>query len=380
MPTPPLTDDQLNDAVRLWRENNRSIAKAAIQSGLNYNTFKTRLERAKTLGLHLSPGAQNAVINAKLSGAEAKGGWIHNYDRDGKKVGTTRWAVEADTLEDQIDRIKHAFENITPSKIIPAPQSTVDDLCNVVPLYDVHWGMAAWGEETGDADYNIDLARDDLMRGFEMVMSSAPKAKMCILILGGDFTHADDNTAQTPGHKHPLDVSARMYRVTDSAIAIVKYAVTRALKHHEKVLIRVLRGNHDPNSHRTISFALREWLAQNPRATVDMDPRELFQFQWGRSCVFGQHGDRMSPSDLALKLADICPFWTESPHRYAYTGHKHKMGAQRIGGVNWERLEPFAPADEYGASWVNRRAMKLDTYHIKRGRIGTVMDPLEREQ
>lgn len=379
MPTPPLPIEEYHRVVEAWRETGNSYQRGAALLGMGYHRFKHRMNKAKRLGLHLSPGAQKAVENAGLNGIEAKGGWIHNYDQDGKKVGTTRWAAEADTLEDQIDRLNTAFQGITPAPVIAAPQSTADDLCNVIPLYDVHWGMAAWGAETGDVDYNIELARDDLMRGLEMVLSAAPHAKQCVLIFGGDLTHADDNTAQTPGHKHPLDVAARMYRVTDSAIAIIKYAVTRALEHHERVLIRVLRGNHDPNSHRAIAFALREWLAENPRADIDMDPRELFQFQWGRSAIFGQHGDRMSPTDLALKLSDVCTFWTESPHRYAYTGHKHKMGAQRIGGVNWERLEPFAPADDYGASWVNRRAMKLDTYHVKRGRIATVMDPLERE-
>ncbi|WRH62024.1 MAG: hypothetical protein RSE12_16880 [Fuscovulum sp.] len=379
MPTPPLTNDELMEAVNAWRETGNSYMRGAQLLGMNYDRFKNRLDTAKQRGLHLSPGAQSVIARAKLSPVEAKGGWIHDYDADGKKIGTTRWAVEPDGLDEQLDRIRVAFEGITSTPAIPAPSATLGDLCNVLPLYDVHWGMSAWGEETDGPDYDLDLARDDLMRGMEAVLATAPRADTCILILGGDLLHADDNNAQTPASKHPLDVAARMFRVTDTAIAIVKYAVTRALQHHQRVVVRVLRGNHDPNSHRAIAFALREWLASEPRATIDMDPREIFQFQWGRSAIFAQHGDRMKPVDLALKLSDVCPFWSESPHRYAYTGHKHRMAAERIGGLNWERLEPFAPADEYGASWVNRRAMKLDTYHKHRGRIATVLDPLERQ-
>lgn len=379
MPTPPLTQEQLLEAIAAWRDTGNSYQRGAAKLGMNYFKFRSRVDAAKSQGLHLSQGAQNVVSRAGLVPSEARGGWIHDYDNEGRKIGTTRWSAPSDLPEDTLDRIRSAFEGIDRAPMIGAPVDTVADLCNVLPLYDVHWGMAAWGEETGGDDYDLTLACDDLMRGMEAVLATAPRADTCLLILGGDLTHADDDTGLTPGHKHPLDVTSRMFRVIDTAIAIIKYAVTRALQHHRRVVIRVLRGNHDENSHRAIAFALREWAAGNDRATVDMDPREIFQFQWGRSAIFAQHGDKMKPVDLALKLSDVCQFWSESPHRYAYTGHRHRMAAERIGGLNWERLEPFAPTDMYGASWVNRRAMKIDTYHVKRGRIATAIDPLERE-
>jgi len=379
MPTPRLSHEAMQEAVDAVREHGTK-ADAARALGMNAHTFKTRYKRACDEGLHLSSGAQQAMNNAGLRGNEAKGGWIHNYDPEtGNKTGTTRWLAEnPETSEDVLARMRAAFEGMMPMAPVARPESTVADLCNVLPLFDVHWGMAAWGEETGGQDYDLALARDDLMRGMGKVLSRAPRADTCVLLLGGDFLHADDDKAQTPGSKHPLDVSARMFMSIDTGIAVIKYAVTRALEHHERVVVRVLRGNHDPNSHRAIAFALREWLALNDRASIDMTPSELFEFQWGRTAIFGQHGDRMTPTMLALKLADVCQFWTQCPHRYAYTGHKHKMAAERIGGLNWERLEPFAPTDDYGASWVNRRAMKLDTYDKRSGRVGASIDPLER--
>jgi len=379
MPTPPLSHEAMQEAVAAVKKHG-SQAAAARSLGLHPNTFTHRLQLAREAGLNLSEGARRAMNNAGLSGAEAKGGWIHNYDPEtGNKTGTTRWTAPDDASEDVLARMRAAFEGMTPMAPVARPESTVADLCNVLPLFDVHWGMAAWGEETGGQDYDLTLARDDLMRGMEAVLSLAPRADTCVLLLGGDFLHADDDKAQTPNGKHPVDVAARMFMAIDTGIAVIKYAITRALEHHDRVVVRVLRGNHDPNSHRCITFALREWLALNDRATIDVTPAELFQFQWGRSAIFGQHGDKMTPTMLALKLADVCRFWTECPHRYAYTGHKHKMAAERIGGLNWERLEPFAPTDDYGASWVNRRAMKLDTYHLRRGRVGASIDPLERD-
>jgi hypothetical protein len=372
-----ISDDEL---WQLYLEHQCNASKLAEHLETSGVTTRRYIRNLISKGYHLSPGARSVVDAAGLSGREAKGGWLHSYDEDGKKIGATRWAaVDTETQEGFLERVRNAFDGITPLKPIKAPERVFDDLCNVLPLYDMHWGMAAWGAETGHDDYDLELATDDLMLGMEAVLSIAPQAKRCVLIFGGDLLHADDNTAQTPGSKHNLDVAARMFKVTDSAIAIIKYAVTRALEHHDEVVIRVLRGNHDPNSHRAIAFALREWCRNNERINVDMDPGEIFMMQWGRSAIFGQHGDKMKPINLALKLSDICRFWSECRHRYAYTGHLHSLSAERIGGLNWERLEPFAPSDVYGASWVNRRAMKIDTYHKMRGRIATAIDPLERD-
>ena len=384
MPTPRLTDEQCQEAWDAYVAADFKATRAAAALGLASSTYENRLRQAKERGMHLSQGAQRVVKAAGLSGTEAKGGWIHDYETgpDGKryKIGTTRWAAEDKAAQENLlARLAAAFEDVTPAAPVARPADTKGDLCNVIPLFDCHWGLSAWGEETGDVDYDLALAREDLMRGLETVMSTAPKADTAVLILGGDFLHANDNTAQTPASKHSLDVASRQFRALDTGIAIIKYAVLRALQHHDRVVVRVLRGNHDEDSHRSIAFALREWTALNERATVDMDPRELFMLQWGRTALFAQHGDKMKPVDLALKLSDVCPFWSASPHRYAYTGHRHSLAAERIGGLNWERLEPFSPADMYGASWVNRRAMKIDTYHKQRGRIGTVLDPLERE-
>lgn len=384
MPARPTNPEQLQRVVDAWLAHGRSQKDAAAAIGMNYHTFRSQLDCAKRKGLHLSDGAREVVERVRLDGMEAQGGWIHDYvvGDDGKrhKVGTTRWKAVSDSSdEDTLARIRNAFEGMTPAVPVVRRVDVAEDKCNVLPLYDVHWGMAAWGEETGDVDYDLTLARDDMMRGLASVLADAPAAHTCVLIVGGDFLHADDNLGLTPHNKHSLDVIARQDRAIDSGIAILKYVVQRVLETCEHLVIRVLRGNHDENSHRTLKFALREWLRYEPRATVDMSAQEVFMFQWGRCSIFGQHGDKMSPEKLALKLADICPFWTAAPHRYAYTGHKHSMAAQRIGGLNWERLEPFAPSDAYGASWVNRRALKIDTYHKKRGRIGVVLDPLERD-
>lgn len=378
MPTPRLSDE---DALEAWDAfvEYGSLDRAATALGMNYNKFRKRYHIARNRGLHLSAGAKAAVAQAGLNGVEAKGGWIHNYDDEGKKVGTTRWSAPSEeATEDFLARLRTAFDGIRPARALAVPEHVAEDVCNVFPLFDVHWGMHAWGVETGGPDYDLKLAAGDMKLAFENVLQLTPAGDEAVLILGGDFYHIDDNTNETPGHAHKLDADGRYPKVLDTSIEVMAYVIDRIRERHRKTTIRVLRGNHDENS----CHALRVGLAQRYRrvdnVVVDGGIRDLFMFQWGRTGIFAHHGDKMNANDFTHKLADVCPFWSASPHRYAYTGHKHKLGAERIGGLNWERLEPFCPADAYGASWVNRRALKADTYRKDKGRVGSAYDPIER--
>lgn len=380
MPTPPLSDQDKRDVVNLWMDHGRSVRAAAAASGMNYNTYKYRLDTAKRDGYAQSKGVASVISKSNLLPAEARGGWIHAYDDDGKKIAATRWANQDDAQdsEDRLAAIRAAFEGMTPAEPVIPPDRVADDLCNLFPLYDVHFGMHAWGKETGGDDYDIKLAERDIVAGFERVLNLAPMAEHGVLLIGGDFFHADDNTAQTPASHHQLDVDGRMFKVLETAVRVLSYVIGRIQSRHRKTTVRVLRGNHDEHSHMVLTFALAERFGRDSSIDIQKDPRDLFMFQWGRAAIFAHHGDKQKPVDLVLKLADACPFWSQSPHRYAYTGHRHKLAADRIGGVYWEQLDPFCPPDSYGSTWTNRRGLRAETFHRHSGRVLTAHDPLER--
>lgn len=380
MPTPPLSDEAKREAIQLWRDHGRSVMAAAKASGLNYYTFRNRLDAAKRDGYAQSPGVASVISKSNLLPAEAQGGWIHAYDDAGRKIAATRWANEKDAAdsEERLERIRAAFEGMTPAAPVSPPERVADDLCNLFPLYDVHWGMHAWGRETGGDDYDLKHAEQDLLQGIERLLHLAPMAEHGVLLIGGDWFHADDNTAQTPAHRHNLDVDGRMFKVIETAVRVLSFVIQRIQSRHRYTTVRVLRGNHDEHSHMVLTFALAERFGRDASVTVEKDPRDLFMFQWGRTAIFAHHGDKQKPVDLVLKLADACPFWSAAPHRYAYTGHRHKMAAERIGGVAWEQLDAFAPPDSYGSTWVSRRGLRAETFHKHSGRVLTAHDPLER--
>lgn len=374
MPTPPLSEDLMREALDAF-ERCGNVTDAAASLNINRSTYLNRLTRARASFGYEDPAIEAAkqAIGTNMRPALA---WAKTKNEDGTSYSVLLKPVQI--ADDTISRIRAAFEDLTPAEPVEPPQHVEQDMCNVFPLFDVHWGMRAWGDETGGDDYDLKSAESDLIRATESVLRIMPQAEEAVLIIGGDFYHADDNTAQTPAHRHNLDVDGRMHKVLDTSIRTVAYLITRLLERHRSVYIRVLRGNHDEHSHLVLSFALAERYRNEERVTVDKSPVDLLMRQWGQTSIFAHHGDKSNATEFVLKLADVCPFWSETPHRYAYTGHRHKMGGERIGGLYWERLEAFCPADQYGATWANRRALKADSYHKRTGRVLTAFDPIMR--
>lgn len=159
MPTPRLSDELAREAFEAWRDNGYSYKDGAAAMGIHFNTFSHRVKVARERGLDRSEGARAAANNAGLYHAEAKGGWIHNYDKEGKKIGATRWsAPDNDITQDILERIAEAFSSVAPVPEIIAPDLVEADLCTVYPAADMHIGLHAWGRETGAQDYDLKAA------------------------------------------------------------------------------------------------------------------------------------------------------------------------------------------------------------------------------
>ena len=323
--------------------------------------------------------AVKAAMGAVGTGIVPTGMWVKTKPTDDAPGYSTYLRPLENTAADIIEEIRTAFDGVQAAPPVTPPVHVSEDLCVLWPLYDVHWGMHAWGLETGGHDYDLKLAERDLLGAFERVLAMTPACAEAVLLVGGDFFHGDDSTNQTPANKHQLDVDGRIFKTIDTAIRALDHVIQQVQAKAQRVTVRVLRGNHDEHSHMYLTFALAERF-RDSRVTVLKDPRDLFMFQWGHASIFAHHGDKMKPEDFVMRMADVCPFWSATRHRYAYTGHKHSLAARRIGGVNWEQLDAFCPPDAYGSTWTSRRAFKAEVFHKHSGRVLSAHDPLEREE
>jgi hypothetical protein len=373
MPTPPLSDELAREALAAFQHHgSKSLAANAL--GLNRKTLSNRLTVAYARGFHLSDGARGVISQAGLSGSEARGGWLHSYDSDGKKVGATYWKAPEISAADFIDQIKDAFADITPAPLIPAPMHKAKDLVTVYPIADAHIGMMAWGKETGE-DYDTKAAVTRLQSWIGACIAASPPSETALILDVGDLTHADDYTSQTPRSKHVLDTDTRHFKTLDMTIHGMNTAVDLALRKHKRVIVRILPGNHDPHAYLAIMFAMAERWRENPRVEVQKIPGEFYVERFGSVLIAAHHGDKAKAERLVLFLADEYPeLWGATRQRYLFTAHLHHHKSADIGGVQWEQLRAMTARDAHSVAhaYSARAQLQAITYHISKGEVSRV--------
>jgi hypothetical protein len=372
MPTPPIDPALLQEAIDVWRDNGKSVRKAAEASGLNYFTYASRLEKAKKRGMHLDPAVKDSM-DAVGTGMVPALVWAKTKSQDGTSYSTLLKPVQEDT-ESLIERLQGVFADIPTAPDVAAPQHTLDDLLTIYPLADVHMGMQAWGQETGE-DYDTNIAVDRVTSWVGQAVASSPSSETAIILDVGDLHHGDDQTNMTPRSKHILDVDTRHFKTLDMSIYALATSVDLARAKHARVIVRILPGNHNPTSYMAVMFALAERYRNDDCVEVQKVPGEFFTHEFGKCLIAAHHGDKAKAERMVMFLADeYAEAWGRTRHRYLWTGHLHHHKSADIGGVTWEQLRAVTARDAYAAShsYVARSQLQAITYHRDLGEVQRV--------
>lgn len=376
-PTPELDAAAYEAWQRLGGEATLGSKRdAALEIGIPYATFCSRVKRHEAR-VSQDPGIQEAMA-AVNTGMVPQLAWLKTKDENGNGVSVL---LKPDQVESTVEHFRDAFTDIPAAEPYDAPAHILPDLCTVYPLMDVHFGMHAWGRETGGDNYDMKSAASDMGYAFAKLEKYTPESQKAVLLIGGDFFHADDNRAETPQSKHKLDTDGRHWKVLRDGVALIAQTIDRLSTKHAEVLVRVLRGNHDEHAHMVLTFALAERYRDSDRIEIEQNPRDLFIMQWGKCLISAHHGDKAKPQQLAMYLSDVCEFWSATRHRHCFTGHVHHDQAKDLGPLRWESLRAFCPPDSYAASmgYGGRRALQSITFDRNDGLVLRALDPIERQ-
>jgi hypothetical protein len=374
-----MAKNKMSEAVMMQAlaayEEHGSSAKAAAALGLNFNTYRKRRRRAIQAGLHLSDGVRASIADAKVTAGEAHSGWIVNVDPETGSRKSTYWQKPVQALEDStLERIREAFEGLTPAPVVSIPEYSDADLLTIYPLADVHMGLQAWGKETGE-DYDTQSASERVKEWVAQCVAASPASRTAVILSAGDLTHADDQTNMTRKSSHILDVDTRHFKTIDVTIATLAAAIESASLKHEKVDVRIIPGNHDPFAYMAVLFALAERYKDNPRIKVQKTPGEWFIRQHGKVMLAAHHGDKAKAERMVHFIADqFAELWGKTRHRFLFTGHLHHHKSADIGGVQWEQLRAVTARDAYAVShgYTARAQLQAITFHRDLGEVSRV--------
>jgi hypothetical protein len=308
---------------------------------------------------------------------------IAQATRSGDEVlrWTTHVRDEADrhaALMAAYERHASSYEGIVPAA--PLPVAANADLLTLYPIGDHHLGMLAWGPECGES-WDLRHGKASLVAVVAELVRMAPDAERAIIVNLGDFLHAQDDSALTPGHGNKLDVDGRHAKVADAALALLVTCVDLTLRKHRHVTVRNLPGNHDPRVAAGLARELRAWYRNEPRLDI-ADAYAAHQYdRFGNVLLGFHHGDRTPGKDLvAVMTVDQREAWGECKFCHWHCGHvHHKIGDKEHPGAIVEAHRILPPGDAYHAGrYRASRGMQAITYHREFGETSRAVVGIDR--
>lgn len=276
--------------------------------------------------------------------------------------------------EDLLEALREAFEDYSgAAPNINTPTHADSDTLTLYPLPDLHFGMYAWHRETGD-DYDVPRAVQIATESITSLVTQSRSSKDAILLVLGDYFHANDQKGVTPAHQHRLDVDTRWSKVFRAGADLIVKLVDIIARKHENVEVVFLPGNHDPDASMCLAVAIGMFFANTPRINVSDEPGIAWYRRFGKVLLGATHGHTVkSPERMAMMLAsDRAKDWGETTYRHFYSGHIHHTESKEVGPVQWESFSSPAGRDAYNAAagFRSGRALSAITFHKERGEIG----------
>jgi hypothetical protein len=351
----------------------RSMEKAAKALGFNPSTVRDAIRSLKTKAARCGYAPEHDMTHTAPAPFIVKGVSTY-YGKDGEKAGQwVKTKLDPSKVEEAIKQFVASIigEARGLSPLVPAPEYTNADLLAVYPIGDPHLGMYAWAAEAGD-DFDTEIAERITNGAVDRLVDSAPPADTAIILPLGDVIHANDQSNQTPGHGHQLDVDSRYPKVISAGIKIVRKIVERALQKHKQVIVRFEQGNHDPQAVWAVIFALQAYFENNPRVTIDLSPAKFWFYRFGLVLIGTTHGDTAKHEVLpGVMSADRPEDWGQTKFRYWYTGHVHHQAVREFPGVVCESFRTLAAKDAWAASrgYRSGRDMYVIVHHKERGEV-----------
>ena len=325
-----------------------------IDGGSARKALRRMAERAAQIGY----APEHDMTKIAAPGFSVKGTSTY-YDETGRPRGqwvkTQRDRNNPDVLMELMREAAKDWKGL--GKRIKAPKATSTRRSVVIPLGDPHLGMLSWAPETGQ-DFDLKIAKAQLEEAVARLVETCPPCSECVILNLGDFFHAHDDSSSTKQSKNPLDTDGRWSKVYLAGLHAMKSCIDHARRHHKKVIVKNLIGNHDDKTSWVLGVSLDSFFHNDPRVHVDISPAMIWYYQFHRVMVAATHGHTIKPSEIGGVMANDKPqMWAETHHRYALFGHVHHSSkgiANESPGVKWETFRTLAARDAWHAAQAYR--------------------------
>ena len=356
---------QITGMKRLIDKVMQSEGKETTQKTVSFNPDKTQTVKQD---IYLTEGeaASPTLIMIKcgfdpllwevVSCKVVNGSWdvtIKNADGEGELHTNRKYSVTltvkplANNLT--MPQVIEAFKALPPVKVRAYERRKGNGMLEL-PIMDFHLAKMAWGRETGQGDYDLEIA-EKLWKGtINELLSKAVQIctpEYILFPIGQDFFHFDSSkTTTTSGTQ--LDSDTRWQKMFTKGAALLVWAIEQC-RAIAPVKVIWVSGNHDM----VLSYAATVGLYQRYFATddvdVDLSPTKRKYHCYGKNLIGYAHGENEGKRIEGLMQIEAPDDWGNTIWREFHLGHLHNESSYTKGGIVFRRISSITAADAWHA-------------------------------
>ena len=278
------------------------------------------------------------------------------FDGDGKKIATseaphkeTNHAFECSvTCKPKqnilsLDTVLNVMEGIK----IPTPRkykySSNGGLMWEIPYMDLHIGKHAWGDQTGEDNYDVGIAKkraETSLRGF---LARAGNYEKILFPIGQDFFHIDNSDNTTTSGTRVDNTDGRWEKIYTTGVEFLVWAISE-LRRLAPVDIFYVPGNHDQVlsycATQTIKYAFQD----TDGVTVDTLPAPRKYRRFGKNLIGFSHGKEGKRIESIMQT-EVPEMWGKTSVREFHLGDLHHERTWESGGIVFRRIPTISSTD-----------------------------------
>ena len=369
------TMQKLDTNKQTFEQEEVSFNKDKTQT-IKRDVYLTEDEKASPVKIMQKCGFDSLlweVINCRI----ISGSWdvtIKNADFEGVKHTNRKYSVTL-TVKPlggklNMDQVLQAFDVLKPVKMIAYHYKPGTFLLEL-PIMDLHLGKLAWGEETGQSDYDLKIAESLWKETITDILSKVKpfgRPERILFPIGQDFMHFDTPGATTTAGT-ALDSDSRWQKMFCKGVELLVWAIEQ-LRAIAPVQILWIPGNHDT----VLSYAATVGIAQRYSNTesvqVDLYPMPRKYIDYGYNLIGFSHGVEEGKRIDGLMQVEAPAQWGGSIWREMHLGHYHSESTLDKNWIIFRRISSITAADawhsEKGFIGATRRAQAF-IWHKERG-------------
>ena len=377
--------ERQREAIKAWEDCGEVVAKAAGVLGVSPSTVRDHIGAVKNFAAQRGYTEHWDSTHLVGPGETVIGRSVYSADPDGNKtwLKTKRTAAEAEKAEAFNAFVEQLCKGVIPVKRkAKGKKVRKDDLLPSVIIGDAHVGALAFKKETGDRDFNVGKATQEIDEAIWTLVQQIPEAKNGLLISLGDLAHSDRANPSTTTKGTLVDMSCSYEDQLRACAQVLMNGVEQMLTKCDNVTLVVARGNHDDHTSLVVQVILETYFAKEPRVNVLKSSQYVHYVRWNKWLLGIHHGDKIKAAKLAqIMPRDMPKDWGETTHRQFLVGHFHHQSIQEFEGVTVSKHGCLPPPDRWHSSmgYGSNHTMDLIVYKAEGGKLMTCTYEIPRE-